>query len=362
MGTASGIPNMVESIRQFGAGVGLPVQTQGEQLQRAMAGLNMDDPAGQAEAVRLLRQVDPLKALSLVEIFAEEERRKTDRARRIELETAREERAVSGVARAEAEALRAEERAAMALRQETAGIAERERQADRQTKSDARTVERHNREVTEWAEEDTLDARQKATNEALKTQVLAILPADDPMRGILELEGSFIPTATLSRILEDYKAAQIPKITIKKVYDSDLGGLVNKAFDERTGAVLYTMGEAERPNVTAPNAVQREAIRNVIKEDDTLEAIATSKGAGSGWTKWKRLRPGAPNPLVLQEDILIDLMYKYSEQNDLTLAQTVNIIKMAYEDTEGKDGAPSGRDNLRLGILPTPDWTIRPVR
>jgi len=34
MGTASGIPNMVESIRQFGAGVGLPVQTQGEQLQQ----------------------------------------------------------------------------------------------------------------------------------------------------------------------------------------------------------------------------------------------------------------------------------------------------------------------------------------
>ena len=65
---------------------------------------------------------------------------------------------------------------------------------------------------------------------------------------------------------------------------------------------------------------------------------------------------GFRTPAVLQEDLLIDLMYKYSEQNDQTLAQTVNIIKMAYEDTE-----KGGRDNLRLGILPTLDWSVHPV-
>ena len=351
MGTASRIPSTVESIRQFGAGVGLPVQTQGEQLQRSMGGLNITDPADQAEMVRLLANSgNPGDAAMAAAIFQEENQKQTDRARRIELETAREERAVSGVERAEAEAGRAESREERALRQETAGIAERERLAERQAKSDAMAVERHDREVAEWAEKDTLDARQQATNDAAKAQVLAILPANDPMRGILELEGSFIPTATLSRILADYKAAQIPKITIKKVYDSDLGGNVNKAFDEITGESLYTIGEAERPSVTAPNAVQRDAIRVVIRDDDTLTEIKTMQGI-----------LGFRTPAVLQEDLLIDLMYKYSEQNDLTLAQTVNIIKRAYEDTEGKDGAPSGRDNLRLGILPTPDWAVRRV-
>ena len=68
------------------------------------------------------------------------------------------------------------------------------------------------------------------------------------------------------------------------------------------------------------------------------------------------MRWGAPNPIVLQEDLLIDLMYKYSEQNDQALAETVNLIKKAYEDTES-----GGRDNLRLGILPTLDWSVQPV-
>ena len=338
MGTASGIPNMVESVRQFGATAGLPVQTQGEQLQRALGGLNMADPASQAEAVRLLSQVDPLRGAAAAEIFAEEERKQKDRKRRIELETAREARAVE-------EAGRAASREERASRQETALIAERRRQAERQIEADAMAAARHDREVAEWEEKDTLDARQQATNDAAKAQVLAILPANDPIRGILEVEDSFVPTNTLSRILEDYKAAKKPNPTIKKVWDSDLGGNVNKAFDEITGEYLYTIGEAEGPSVTAPNAVQRDAIRDVIRDDDTLTEIKTMQGI-----------LGFRTPAVLQEDLLIDLMNKYSEQNDQTLAQTVNIIKMAYEDTE-----KGGRDNLRLGILPTLDWSVQPV-
>ena len=79
MGTASGIPNMVESIRQFGAGVGLPVQTQGEQLQRSMGGLNITDPTDQAEMVRLLSQIDPLRGAAAAGIF-QQEREKADLA------------------------------------------------------------------------------------------------------------------------------------------------------------------------------------------------------------------------------------------------------------------------------------------
>ena len=46
MGTASGIPNMVESVRQFGVAAGLPVQTQGEQLQGALSGIDTSNQAG----------------------------------------------------------------------------------------------------------------------------------------------------------------------------------------------------------------------------------------------------------------------------------------------------------------------------
>jgi hypothetical protein len=344
MGTAYNIPNMVESVRQFGVAAGLPVQTQGEQLQGAMGGLTITDPADQAEMVRLLANLgNPGDAAAAVAIFQEANQKQKDRKRRIELETAREARAVE-------EAGRAASREERASRQETALIAERRRQAERQIEADAMAVAKHNREVAEWEEKDSLDARQQATNDAAKAQVLAILPANDPMRSILEVEDSFVPTNTLSRILEDYKAAQIPKPKIEEVFDSVAGRNMINAYDEITGEYLYTIGEGKRPdrNVTAPNAVQRDAIRDVIRDDDTLTEITLSKG--KGW------RPGPPIPAVLQEDLLIDLMYKYSEQNEQNLAETVNIIKMAYEDTE-----KGGRDNLRLGILPTLDWSVQPL-
>jgi len=76
MGTASRIPGTVESIRQFGAGVGLPVQTQGEQLQRSMGGLNITDPTDQAEMVRLLANINPESAAMAAAIF-EENRKET---------------------------------------------------------------------------------------------------------------------------------------------------------------------------------------------------------------------------------------------------------------------------------------------
>jgi hypothetical protein len=76
MGTASGIPGTVESIRQFGAAVGLPVQTQGEQLQRSMGGLNITDRTDQAEMVRLLANINPESAAMAAAIF-EENRKET---------------------------------------------------------------------------------------------------------------------------------------------------------------------------------------------------------------------------------------------------------------------------------------------
>ena len=73
MGTAAGIPGTVESLRQFGASAGLPVQTQGEQLQRSMAGLNITDPTDQAEMVRLLANSgNPGDAATAAALFKEE--------------------------------------------------------------------------------------------------------------------------------------------------------------------------------------------------------------------------------------------------------------------------------------------------
>ena len=81
MGTASGIPNMVESIRQFGATAGLPVQTQGEQLQGALSGIDTtyypDDPnktlLGRQQAVQAVRDINPAAAVTLSEFYREKQ-------------------------------------------------------------------------------------------------------------------------------------------------------------------------------------------------------------------------------------------------------------------------------------------------
>jgi len=81
MGTASGIPGTVESIRQFGAGVGLPVQTQGEQLQGALSGIDTtyypNDPGktllGRQQAVRAVRNINPVESVRLAEFYREKQ-------------------------------------------------------------------------------------------------------------------------------------------------------------------------------------------------------------------------------------------------------------------------------------------------
>jgi len=79
MGTASGIPNMVESVRQFGATAGLPVQTQGEQMQGAMANFNIDDPNSRIAVLNQLRAIDPMRAVAFGEMLKERDAAETER-------------------------------------------------------------------------------------------------------------------------------------------------------------------------------------------------------------------------------------------------------------------------------------------
>ena len=79
MGIGSNIPRNVEAVRRLGVQAGLPMQTQGEQLQGAMRGLNVQNPADQAEMVRLLSNIDPIRGAAAAAIFEEENQRLEDR-------------------------------------------------------------------------------------------------------------------------------------------------------------------------------------------------------------------------------------------------------------------------------------------
>ena len=332
MGTASGIPNMVESVRQFGATAGLPVQTQGEQLQRALGGLNMADPASQAEAVRLLSQVDPLRGAAAAEIFAEEKRKQVDRTRSMAFEDAREARARRDEARTIEEVGRAEDRAA---REEQRFVWSEE---DR-----VRNKETFDNQMIEWNQSQEDRARTQRASSALKSSLLTELQQNDPVNvyiDILQDEDTDVPLNTLLQIRRDYESDIKPEITIQTVYDPSSNKNMILSIDKNTGDIIATLGESGRTTATErdiPNMSDERgmSIDKVVESQKKLEEIKIwdLMGGGSAHTEAGKI-------------LLRNLIHAYSEKNNKNLAETVQAITKQIE-TE------NGRNLLSAGLIVT---------
>lgn len=332
MGTASGIPNMVESVRQFGATAGLPVQTQGEQLQRALGGLNMADPASQAEAVRLLSQVDPLRGAAAAEIFAEEKRKQVDRTRRMAFEDAREARARRDEARTIEEVGRAEDRAA---REEQRFVWSEE---DR-----VRNKETFDNQMIEWNQSQEDRARTQRASSALKSSLLTDLQQNDPENvyiDILQDEDTDVPLNTLLQIRRDYESDIKPEITIQTVYDPSSNKNMILSIDKNTGDIIATLGESGRTTATErdiPNMSDERGISidKVVEAQKKWEEIKIwdLMGGGSAHTEAGKI-------------LLRNLIHAYSEKNNKNLAETVQAITKQIE-TE------NGRNLLSAGLIVT---------
>jgi hypothetical protein len=332
MGTASGIPNMVESVRQFGATAGLPVQTQGEQLQGALGGLNMADPASQAEAVRLLSQVDPLRGAAAAEIFAEEKRKQVDRTRRMAFEDAREARARRNEARTIEEVGRAEDRAA------------REEQRFLWSEEDrVRNKETFDNQMIEWNQSQEDRARTQRASSALKSSLLTDLQQNDPENvyiDILQDEDTDVPLNTLLQIRRDYESDIKPEITIQTVYDPSSNKNMILSIDKNTGDIIATLGESGRTTATErdiPNMSDERGISidKVVEAQKKWEEIKIwdLMGGGSAHTEAGKI-------------LLRNLIHAYSEKNNKNLAETVQAITKQIE-TE------NGRNLLSAGLIVT---------
>jgi hypothetical protein len=338
MGTASGIPNMVESIRQFGAGVGLPVQTQGEQLQRAMAGLNMDDPAGQAEAVRLLRQVDPLKALSLVEILAEEERRKTDRARRMASEDASAARAVSR-----------EERAVSAAVRLTA-------EADRAESREERAISTFDNQMTAFSQNQTDRTNNIEASNNFKSSLLTRVLEKDPSHPFVELLESeaIIPIERLAQMQRDFNSEIKPNVAYQQIFDSTTKQNVIAAIDRETNEI-EVVAQAPRTSTTDRDIpimsdAAETAIESMILSMKEWESLPGTDGgiynALGGGTSRNQKEAG--------RNMLNNLVHSYTESQNIPVARVLNMInqQIFMLDDEGKPEInPQGLALLKSGYL-----------
>lgn len=79
MGISSNIPRNVEAVRRFGVQAGLPMETQGEQLQGAMANFNIDDPNSRMAVLNQLKGIDPMRAVAFGEMLKERDAAETER-------------------------------------------------------------------------------------------------------------------------------------------------------------------------------------------------------------------------------------------------------------------------------------------
>lgn len=73
MGISSNIPRNVEAVRRFGVQAGLPMETQGEQLQGAMANFDIDDPNSRMAVLNQLKGIDPMRAVAFGEMLKEKD-------------------------------------------------------------------------------------------------------------------------------------------------------------------------------------------------------------------------------------------------------------------------------------------------
>jgi len=79
MGISSNIPRNVEAVRRFGVQAGLPMETQGEQLQGAMANFDIDDPNSRMAVLNQLKGIDPMRAVAFGEMLKERDAAETER-------------------------------------------------------------------------------------------------------------------------------------------------------------------------------------------------------------------------------------------------------------------------------------------
>ena len=79
MGIGSNIPKNIEAVRRFGVESGLPMETQGEQLQGAMANFDINDPNSRMAVLNQLKGIDPIRAVAFGEMLEERDAAETER-------------------------------------------------------------------------------------------------------------------------------------------------------------------------------------------------------------------------------------------------------------------------------------------
>ena len=266
------------------------METQGEQLQGAMRGLNVENPADQAEMVRLLSNIDPIRGASAAAIFAEEKQRIIDRDAQREYRRLQEENI--------------------------------------QGQIDAR---RSASEASSQEEERRKNIRNAASNR---------LADGHPVKELLDAGLDLTPTALINIFSEPEKSYRI-----EEIFDSTTGSnrIVAIDINDPTAPFLDLAASPQRANQNIdpfPSGPQMSNIRAMIEGDEELTLIAEGKDT---WLPFDEIDP------ITSEMSLVNMIYHAAERNKdkgITPLDIINRIKEQVKTPEGKQALAQGIINL----------------
>ena len=315
------MPQRQESLRRgIGGMLGMDVRTESEKLQDILRQADTSSPTGMINLSRAIQDIAPAQAATLRQMAIEQQREMSEAERQRERQEAAD-------ARAERQLELSEQREERLTQQEERQL----EQADRN-----RRVFENQMTVFEQSQEER-NQEISAAN-AIRNNLINNLPQDSPYLDALKNENAYIPLSNLRQIYNDYQSGLDRNITIRTIFDTDSGKNMIVSIDSDTGDIVNTIAEAERstPEKTVPNLTEdrKDTILNILDEDEDL-ADADLYG------------------IIGSKDLAVDLVHNYSEKNNTSLADTINVIK-------NQIGTEEGRNLIRIGMLnvDTGEWEL----
>jgi len=297
--------------RGFGGMLGLDVRTQSEKLADIIKTADASTPAGMINLSKAIQDYAPAQALTLRQAAIEEQRELSEAARQRR--------------RQEEADIRAERQ--LTLSEQAGARAGESLELQRQQAERSRKVFDNQMTTFEQSQQDR--EREQAASDSLKTQLINVLPPDSPYLETLKKEDAYIPLSNLRQIYQDYLDEVTPDVTIKTIFDSKTGKNMIVSIDPDRGEIVNTIAEAQRTTTdrTVPtlDARGRKAIENILEEDKDLKEADLYEIMGN-------------------KNLAVDLVHYYSEKNNTTIANTIDMIRNQI-NTE------SGQNLLRMGTL-----------
>jgi len=275
----------------------------------------------------------------------EEERRKTDRTRRMASEDASAARAVSG----EERAVSREERAVSAAVRSTA-------EADRAESREERAISTFDNQMTAFSQNQTDRTNNIEASNNFKSSLLTRVLEKDPSHPFVELLESeaIIPIERLAQMQRDFNSEIKPNVVYQQIFDITTKQNVIAAIDRDTNEI-EVVAQAPRTSATDRDIpimsdAAETAIESMILSMEEWENLPGTDGgiynALGGGTSRNQKEAG--------RNILNNLVHSYTESQNIPVARVLNMInqQIFMLDDEGKPEInPQGLALLKSGYL-----------